>query len=236
MWPGNEPRSVCYMFSNIYFPNFCMLRLQGSSFNDGLWTTYWTFRGYLLVRYNFVSLWVSEMSFCVTLFYRIKSKNQYDTMPRGMTHRPVNWVNAQRDSVTRSFASGFSWISFPPAPEYPIRTVSIFFENSPRYSQVSMTLVANCHRDHYQQYRWQILPQVLLVLSILVANFPPVSNTQAANFATSFTSVVAANSPPVSMTPVEIMGTISGCRHLKENLKAKCICKLTLLLKGVQTK
>ncbi len=28
----------------------------------------------------------------------------------------------------------FSWISFPPAPEYPIRTVSNFFKNSRRYS------------------------------------------------------------------------------------------------------
>ncbi len=30
----------------------------------------------------------------------------------------------------------FSSISFPPAPEYPIRTVSKFFENSRRYSQL----------------------------------------------------------------------------------------------------
>jgi hypothetical protein len=32
---------------------------------------------------------------------------------------------------------------FPPAPEYPIRTVSNFFENSRRHSPVSMTLAAN---------------------------------------------------------------------------------------------
>ncbi len=32
----------------------------------------------------------------------------------------------------------FSWISFHPAPEYPIRTVSNFFENSRRYSQVKV--------------------------------------------------------------------------------------------------
>ncbi len=32
----------------------------------------------------------------------------------------------------------FLWISFPPAPEYPIRTVSNFFENSRRYSQVKV--------------------------------------------------------------------------------------------------
>ncbi len=29
----------------------------------------------------------------------------------------------------------FLWISFPPAPEYPIKTVSNFFQNSRRYSQ-----------------------------------------------------------------------------------------------------
>ena len=32
----------------------------------------------------------------------------------------------------------FSSISFPPSPEYPIRTVSIFFENSRRYSQLNI--------------------------------------------------------------------------------------------------
>jgi hypothetical protein len=31
----------------------------------------------------------------------------------------------------------------------------------------------------------------------------------------------AANLPPVSLTPVANNGTISGCRHLKVNLKAK---------------
>ncbi len=43
----------------------------------------------------------------------------------------------------------FSWISFPPAPEYPIRTVLNFFENSRRYSQVKVH-----HR--YQRHWWQI--------------------------------------------------------------------------------
>ena len=86
----------------------------------------------------------------------------------------------------------FSWISFPPAPEYPIRTVSNFFENSRRYSQVKVH-----HR--YQRHRWQIchrcqrhrrqtLPPVWLVLLTPVANLPPVSKTPAANL------------PPVSTT------------------------------------
>ncbi len=43
----------------------------------------------------------------------------------------------------------FSWISFPPAPEYSIKTVAIFFKNSRRYSQVKVH-----HRC--QQYQWQI--------------------------------------------------------------------------------
>ncbi len=82
------------------------------------------------------------------------------------------------------------------------------------------------------------------------ANLPPVSTTPAANFATSFpclltpvSTIPAANLPPVSTTPVvnchryqrhrrqichrcqrhrwQIMRTISGCRHLKVNLKAE---------------
>jgi hypothetical protein len=43
----------------------------------------------------------------------------------------------------------FSWTSFPPAPEYHIRTVLNFFENSRRYSQAKVH-----HR--YQRHRWQI--------------------------------------------------------------------------------
>ncbi len=87
---------------------------------------------------------------------------------------------------------------FPQAPEYPIRTVSNFFENSRRYSQIKVH-----HRPP--------------VSTTPVANLPPVSTAPVANFATSFASVVdtggkfatvstipAANLPPVSMTPVAI--------------------------------
>jgi hypothetical protein len=42
-----------------------------------------------------------------------------------------------------------SWISFPQAPEYNIRVVSNFFENSRRYSQLKV-----CHRC--QRHRWQM--------------------------------------------------------------------------------
>ncbi len=54
------------------------------------------------------------------------------------------------DSVTRFFASGFfSWINFPPAPEYPNRTVSNFFENSLRYSQVK---VYHRYQRHHSKF------------------------------------------------------------------------------------
>ncbi len=43
----------------------------------------------------------------------------------------------------------FSSISFPPALEYPIRTVSNFFENSPIYSQLKVD-----HRCLW--HRWQM--------------------------------------------------------------------------------
>ncbi len=36
----------------------------------------------------------------------------------------------------------FSWINFPPAPEYPIWTVSNFQQNLQRYSQVKVPLVS----------------------------------------------------------------------------------------------
>ena len=79
----------------------------------------------------------------------------------------------------------FTWISYPPAPEYSIRTVSNFFKNLWRYSQVKVH-----HR--YQRHCWQIchrcqwhrrqnLPPVLLVLLIPVPNLPPVSTIPAAN-------------------------------------------------------
>ncbi len=43
----------------------------------------------------------------------------------------------------------FSWISFPQSPEYTMRAVSNFFENSRRYSQLKV-----CHWR--QWHRWQM--------------------------------------------------------------------------------
>ncbi len=63
---------------------------------------------------------------------------------------------------------------FPPAPRYSISTVSNFFKNSQRYSQVNMHL-------WYQWHRRQIFPPVSLMLLMPLANWPPLSTTPLAN-------------------------------------------------------
>ena len=49
---------------------------------------------------------------------------------------PVPTLKGQCHEIFRFWF--FSSISFPPALEYPIKTVSNFFENSPRYSQLKV--------------------------------------------------------------------------------------------------
>ncbi len=114
----------------------------------------------------------------------------------------------------------FSWISFPPAPEYPIRTVTNFFENSQRYSQVKVH-----HR--YQRHRWQ------------AAKLPPVSTTPAANFATSFTSVVDTGgkfAAGVNDTGGKQWGQYQAADTLNVNLMQNFIYMVILLSKDVPTK
>ncbi len=119
----------------------------------------------------------------------------------------------------------FSWISFPPpAPDYPIRTVSNFFEKSLRYSQVNVH-----HR--YQRHRWKPVsttPAAKLppVSTTPAANLPLVSATPAANFATSLASVVDTGGKfdiRCQRHRWQIMGAISVCWDLKVNLKAKML-------------
>ncbi len=47
----------------------------------------------------------------------------------------------------------FSWIIFPQAPENKVRVISIFFENSRRYSKVKVH-----HR--YQRHGWQMMDTI----------------------------------------------------------------------------
>jgi hypothetical protein len=79
-----------------------------------------------------------------------------------------------------------------------------------------------CHR--YQRHRRQILPPVLLVLLIPVANLPPVS------------TILAANLPPVSTTPVANNGNNIRLQTPSSEFEGKNLYLLTLLPKGVQTK
>ncbi len=60
-----------------------------------------------------------------------------------------------KGTVSRDFRLlVFSWISFPQSPEYTMRAVSNFFENSRTYSQLKV-----CHRC--QRYRWLIATGVV---------------------------------------------------------------------------
>ncbi len=62
---------------------------------------------------------------------------QYSTAEYSqLGYSPWRWLNGQYAEIFCFWF--FSWISFPPAPEYSISTVSNFFENSWRYSQVKV--------------------------------------------------------------------------------------------------
>ncbi len=124
----------------------------------------------------------------------------------------------------------FSWISFPQAPEYTIRTVSIFVKNSRRYSRLKvhhrcrwhrwqMEKIFNqknlgsrvniyinfCLQVHFKEsaawYCFHILPQVSLTPA---ANLPPISLTPVANLPPVSTTLakLMAKFPPVSLIPV----------------------------------
>ncbi len=126
--------------------------------------------------------------------------------------------------MTRDFCFRFfSWTTFPQAPENNSRVISNFFKNSQIYSQVKVH-----HRC--QRHWWQI------------STSSPCAVDTGGKFAAGVNDT-GSTLPPVLMTPVanchgyqqhqlqichrcrwhwgQIKGTISGCRHLKVNLKAK---------------
>jgi hypothetical protein len=151
-----------------------------------------------------------------------------------------------KGTVSRDFLLlVFLWISFPPAPEHPIRTVSNFFENSRRYSQVQMH-----HR--YQRHWWQICQrsqrhrrQTCHRYQLHQRQFATGISNTGGKFATSFASVfyTGCNLPPVSTTPAANLPSVSLTQVAKNGnnirllrpWRQKCIYKLTLLTKG-QTK
>jgi hypothetical protein len=70
-----------------------------------------------------------------------------------------------------------------------------------------------CH--WYQRHRWQILPPFSLALLIPAANLPPVSTTPVANC-----QWYQRHRRQICHW-WQLMATVSGCGHLKVNLKAK---------------
>ncbi len=132
---------------------------------------------------------------------------------RSSRYDKVSWHWEGLKSVSKGQCHEFfcfwfsSWISFPPALEYSMKTISNFFENWRRYLQFKVH-----HR--YQRHQWQTLtPAAKLppVSTTPAANLPPVSMTPAANFYTSLASVVD--------TGGKQREQLSNCWQLKMNLK-----------------
>jgi hypothetical protein len=74
-----------------------------------------------------IDLYIRETAHSVRLAFLLTGKNQ------------GSWMTLIRHNATRFFTSCFfSWISFPQALEYTIRTASNFFKNSRRFSQFNV--------------------------------------------------------------------------------------------------
>ncbi len=121
----------------------------------------------------------------------------------------------------------FSSISFPPAPEYPIWTVSNFFENSRTYSQIKVDhrcqMKKIFHQKNFNNFvgtpldsRGYAYIHFCLQVHFKVSAawyyshcLPPVSLTPAANLPpVSLTPV--ANLPPVSTTLVKLVAKFAA--------------------------
>ncbi len=155
------------------------------------------------------------------------------SIPHSLTHRTdCPGLNRLKGQCHEIFCFWFfSWISFPQASDYTIRVVSIYFENSRRYSQLKV-----CHRC--QRHRWQMEKTFkqenfnnfvwtplgsrvnIYINFCLKVHFkvsaawycwhylPPVSTTPMANLPPASLTPVA-NLPPVSLTPVANLPPVS---------------------------
>ncbi len=93
----------------------------------------------------------------------------------------------------------FSWISFPPAPEYSIKTVSNFFENSRRYSQLKVCQKI-FNQKNFNNFVWSPLGS----RGNMYINF-----CLQVHFQVSAALYCSHYLPPVSMTPVANLSPVS---------------------------
>ncbi len=98
----------------------------------------------------------------------VLDRNTQVSLVRGRSGRGRNAPGPFKGSVSGDFLLlVFFMNQFPPAQEYPIRTVSNFFENSRRYSQVK---VHHPYQRHWRQ-----------IVNDTGGKLPPVSTTPATN-------------------------------------------------------
>jgi hypothetical protein len=110
----------------------------------------------------------------------------------------------------RFSTSVFSWISFPQAPEYIIRAVSSFLENSRRYSQLKVHRRCRWHRWQMEKIfnhnRFIIFSGHLWEVELTIDTFLPSSSL------TGLSSLIWYRShylPPVSLTPAADLPPVS---------------------------
>ncbi len=104
----------------------------------------------------------------------------------------------------------FSWISFPPAPKYSIKTVSNFFEHSRRYLQIKV-----CHRcqmekifnqKNFNNFVWSTLGSRgnLYINFCLQIHFQVSAAWYFSHYLPPVSMTLVENLPPVLLIPVAI--------------------------------
>ncbi len=130
-------------------------------------------------------------------------------------------------TVSRDFLLQVFFMNhLPQAPDNNIGIISNFFENSRRYSQVKVHQRCQRHRwqicHHSQWHRWQIAP----VINVTGVKFATGINDTGGKFCHQFLLCCWHRwqiCHRCQRYRRQIIGTISGCRQLKVNLKAKLL-------------